>query len=177
MITVKELIATQSKSISKLARDIGINPFTLNRILLGEGKVKEPTALKICKYFGVDIKEVEEFQALYDLGTSNKEKPRKKKASPKVKKKTKTKELEIKVAKQDPCPNHNCPFCKEDLCTNDIVNSGIAGCASKGMHKEKNETKNKLIHPKNGKHGITVVKNSRKARKESKCNTSLKIQK
>lgn len=176
MITVKELIAAQDKSISKLARDIGINPFTLRRISLREGKVKEITANKICKYFGVDIKEVKEFQVLYDLGTSNKEKPRKKKASPKVKKKTKTKELKTKVAKQDPCPNHNCPFCKEDLCTNDIVNSGIAGCASKGVHKKK-ENKCRIIHP-NGKVGITVVKNARKARKENKdCNTNLRITK
>lgn len=165
MITVKELIAAQDKSISKLARDIGINPFTLRRILLGEGKVKEITANKICKYFGVDIKEVKEFQVLYNLGTSNKEKPRKKKTSPKVKKKTK--ERKIVVTKQYPCFNHNCPLCKNDLCNSDIVNADIAGCASKGIHKEKNKAKNKLIHPKNGKHGITVVKNARKARKEN----------
>lgn len=166
MITVKELIAAQEKSMSKLARDIGINPTTLNRIFAGIGKVKEPTALKICKYFGIDIKKVEEFQVLYNLGTSNKEKPRKKKTSPKVKKKTK--ERKIVVTKQYPCFNHNCPLCKDDLCNSDIVNADIAGCASKGMHKKKNETKNKLINPKNGKHGITVVKNSRKARKENK---------
>lgn len=165
MITVKELIAAQDKSISKLARDIGINPFTLRRILLGEGKVKEITANKICKYFGVDAKEVEEFQVLYDLGTSNKEKPRKKKTSPKVKKKTK--ERKIVVTKQYPCFNHNCPLCKDNLCNSDIVNADIAGCDSKGIYKEKIETKNKLIHPKNGKHGITVVKNARKARKEN----------
>ena len=164
MITVKELIAAQDKSISKLARDIGINPFTLRRILLGEGKVKEITANKICKYFGVDIKEVEEFQILYNLGASNKEKPRKKKTSPKVKKKTK--ERKIVVTKQYPCFNHNCPLCKDNLCNSDIVNADIAGCDSKGIYKEKIETKNKLIHPKNGKHGITVVKNARKARKE-----------
>ena len=166
MITVKELIAAQDKSISKLARDIGINPFTLRRILLGEGKVKEITANKICKYFGVDIKEVEEYQVLYNLGTSNKEKPRKKKTSPQVKKKTK--ERKIVVTKQYPCFNHNCPLCKDNLCNSDIVNADIAGCASKGIHKEKNKTKNKLIHPKNGKHGITVVKNARKARKENR---------
>ena len=165
MITVKELIAAQDKSISKLARDIGINPFTLRRILLGEGKVKEITANKICKYFGVDAKEVKEFQVLYNLGTSNKEKPRKKKTSPKVKKKTK--ERKIVVTKQYPCFNHNCPLCKDNLCNSDIVNADIAGCASKGIYKEKIETKNKLIHPKNGKHGITVVKNARKARKEN----------
>lgn len=166
MITVKELIAAQEKSMSKLARDIGINPFTLRRISLGEGKAKEITANKICKYFCVDAKEVEEFQVLYDLGTSNKEKPRKKKTSPKVKKKAK--ERKIVVTKQYPCFNHNCPLCKDNLCNSDIVNADIAGCASKGMHKKKNETKNKLINPKNGKHGITVVKNARKARKENR---------
>lgn len=163
MITVKELIATQSKSMSKLAREIGINPTTLNRIFAGIGKVKEPTALKICKYFGVDIKEVKEFQVLYNLGTSNKEKPRKKKTSPKVKKKTK--ERKIVVTKQYPCFNHNCPLCKDDLCNSDIVNADIAGCDSKGMHKGK-EGDNRIIHP-NGKVGITVVKNVRKARKEN----------
>lgn len=173
MITVKELIAAQEKSMSKLARDIGINPFTLRRISLREGKVKEITANKICKYFGVDIKEVEEFQVLYNLGASNKEKPRKKKTSPKVKKKTK--ERKIVVTKQYPCFNHNCPLCKNDLCESDIVNADIAGCDSKGMHKEK-EGDNRIIH-QNGKVGITVVKNARKARKENKCNTSLKIQK
>lgn len=163
MITVKELIATQSKSTSKLASEIGINPTTLNRIFAGIGKVKEPTALKICKYFGVDIKEVKEFQVLYNLGTSNKEKPRKKKTSPKVKKKTK--ERKIVVTKQYPCFNHNCPLCKDDLCNSDIVNADIAGCDSKGMHKRK-EGDNRIIHP-NGKVGITVVKNARKARKEN----------
>lgn len=162
MITVKELIATQDKTINKMAREIGISPTTLSRIFAGIGKVKEPTALKICKYFGVDIKEVEEFQVLYNLGTSNKENPRKKKkTSPKVKKKTK--ERKIVVTKQYPCFNHNCPLCKDDLCNNDIVNADIAGCSSKGMHKGK-EGDNRIIHP-NGKVGITVVKNARKARK------------
>ena len=69
-----------------------------------------------------------------------------------------------------------CPFSKDDICTDDIVNADIAECASKGIYKEC-KTNNKLIHSKNGKHGITVVKNARKARKENKCNTSLKIQK
>ena len=175
MITVKELIETTDKTINALSKEIGINRLTLLNISERKGRASELTANKICKYFSVDIKAVEEFQVLYNLRISNKENPRKKKkTSPQVKK---TKERKIVVTKQYPCFNHNCPLCKDNLCNSDIVNADIAGCASKGMHKKKNETKNKLIHPKNGKHGITVVKNSRKARKESKCNTSLKIQK
>lgn len=161
MIKVKELIETKSKSMSKLAREIGVSRVTLNRIFLGIGKTKESTALKICKYFGVDIDEVEEFQVLYNLGTSNKEKPRKKKTSPEVKKKTK--ERKIVVTKQYPCFNHNCPLCENNLCNSDIVNADIAGCYSKGMHKEK-EADNRIIYP-NGKVGITIVKNVRKTRK------------
>ena len=173
MITVKELIETTDKTINALSKEIGINRLTLVNISERKSKASEPTALLICKYFGVDIKEVEEFQVLYNLGTSNKENPRKKKTSPQVKK---TKERKIVVTKQYPCPNHMCPFSKDDICTNDIVNADIAECASKGIYKEC-KANNKLIHSKNGKHGITVVKNARKARKESKCNTSLKIQK
>lgn len=165
MITVKELIETTDKTVNKLSKEIGINRITLLNISERKGRASKPTALLICKYFSVDIKEVEEFQVLYNLGTSNKEKPRKKKkTSPQVKK---TKERKIVVTKQYPCFNYNCPLCKNDLCNSDIVNADIAGCASKGMHKKKNETKNKLIHPKNGKVGITVVKNARKARKEN----------
>ena len=173
MITVKELIETTDKTINVLSKEIGINRLTLLNISERKGRASEPTANKICKYFGVDIKAVEEFQVLYNLRISNKEKPRKKKkTSPQVKK---TKERKIVVTKQYPCFNHNCPLCKNDLCNSDIVNADIAGCASKGMHKRK-EGDNRIIH-QNGKVGITVVKNARKARKENKCNTSLKIQK
>ena len=172
MITVKELIETTDKTVNALSKEIGINRLTLVNISERKSKASEPTALLICKYFGVDIKEVEEFQVLYNLGTSNKENPRRKKTSPQVKK---TKERKIVVAKQYPCFNHNCPLCKNDLCESDIVNANIAGCDSKGMHKGK-EGDNRIIHS-NGKVGITVVKNARKARKENKCNTSLKIQK
>ena len=175
MITVKELIGTTDKTVNKLSKEIGINRLTLLNISERKSKASESTALLICKYFGVDIKEVEEFQVLYNLRISNRENPRKKKTSPQVRKKAK--ERKIVVTKQYPCFNHNCPLCKNDLCESDIVNADIAGCDSKGIYKEKIETKNKLIHPKNGKHGITVVKNARKARKENKCNTSLKIQK
>lgn len=173
MITVKELIAATGKTVNKLSKEIGINRLTLLNISERKSKASESTALLICKYFGVDIKEVEEFQVLYNLRISNRENPRKKKTSPQVKK---TKERKIVVTKQYPCPNHMCPFSKDDICTDDIVNADIAGCASKGIYKEC-KTNNKLIHSKNGKHGITVVKNARKARKENKCNTSLKIQK
>ena len=172
MITVKELIETTDKTVNALSKEIGINRLTLVNISERKSKASEPTALLICKYFGVDIKEVEEFQVLYNLGTSNKENPRRKKTSPQVKK---TKERKIVVTKQYPCFNHNCPLCKDDLCNSDIVNADIAECYSKGMHKEK-EGDSRIIHS-NGKVGITVVKNARKARKESKCNTSLKIQK
>ena len=172
MITVKELIETTDKTVNALSKEIGINRLTLVNISERKSKASEPTALLICKYFGVDIKEVEEFQVLYNLGTSNKENPRRKKTSPQVKK---TKERKIVVTKQYPCFNHNCPLCKNDLCESDIVNADIAGCDSKGMHKGK-EGDNRIIHS-NGKVGITVVKNARKARKENKCNTSLKIQK
>ena len=173
MITVKELIETTDKTVNKLSKEIGINRLTLLNISERKSKASESTALLICKYFGVDIKEVEEFQVLYNLRISNRENPRKKKTSPQVKK---TKERKIVVTKQYFCPNHMCPFSKDDICTDDIVNADIAECASKGIYKEC-KTNNKLIHPKNGKHGITVVKNARKARKENKCNTSLKIQK
>ena len=173
MITVKELIETTDKTVNKLSKEIGINRLTLVNISERKSKASESTALLICKYFGVDIKEVEEFQVLYNLRISNRENPRKKKISPQVRKKAK--ERKIVVTKQYPCFNHNCPLCKNDLCESDIVNADIAGCDSKGMHKEK-EGDNRIIH-QNGKVGITVVKNARKARKENKCNTSLKIQK
>ena len=174
MITVKELIETTDKTANALSKEIGINRLTLVNISERKSKASESTALLICKYFGVDIKEVEEFQVLYNLRISNRENPRKKKTSPQVRKKAK--ERKIVVTKQYPCPNHMCPFSKDDICTDDIVNADIAECASKGIYKEC-KTNNKLIHSKNGKHGITVVKNARKARKENKCNTSLKIQK
>ena len=173
MITVKELLETQDKTVNALSKEIGINRLTLVNISERKSKASESTALLICKYFGVDIKEVEEFQVLYNLRISNKENPRKKKTSPQVRKKAK--ERKIVVTKQYPCFNHNCPLCKNDLCESDIVNADIAGCDSKGMHKGK-EGDNRIIH-QNGKVGITVVKNARKARKENKCNTSLKIQK
>ena len=173
MITVKELIETTDKTVNKLSKEIGINRLTLVNISERKSKASESTALLICKYFGVDIKEVEEFQVLYNLRISNRENPRKKKTSPQVRKKAK--ERKIVVTKQYPCFNHNCPLCKNDLCESDIVNADIAGCDSKGMHKGK-EGDNRIIH-QNGKVGITVVKNARKARKENKCNTSLKIQK
>ena len=173
MITVKELIETQDKTVNALSKEIGINRLTLVNISERKSKASESTALLICKYFGVDIKEVEEFQVLYNLRISNRENPRKKKTSPQVRKKAK--ERKIVVTKQYPCFNHNCPLCKNDLCESDIVNADIAGCDSKGMHKGK-EGDNRIIH-QNGKVGITVVKNARKARKENKCNTSLKIQK
>ena len=172
MITVKELIETTDKTVNALSKEIGINRLTLVNISERKSKASESTALLICKYFGVDIKEVEEFQVLYNLRISNRENPRKKKTSPQVKK---TKERKIVVTKQYPCFNHNCPLCKNDLCESDIINADIAGCDSKGIHKGK-EGDNRIIH-QNGKVGITVVKNSRKARKENKCNTSLKIQK
>ena len=173
MITVKELLKTQDKTVNALSKEIGINRLTLVNISERKSKASESTALLICKYFGVDIKEVEEFQVLYNLRISNRENPRKKKTSPQVRKKAK--ERKIVVTKQYPCFNHNCPLCKNDLCESDIVNADIAGCDSKGMHKGK-EGDNRIIHS-NGKVGITVVKNARKARKENKCNTSLKIQK
>ena len=173
MITVKELIETTDKTVNALSKEIGINRLTLVNISERKSKASESTALLICKYFGVDIKEVEEFQVLYNLRISNRENPRKKKTSPQVRKKAK--ERKIVVTKQYPCFNHNCPLCKKDLCESDIVNADIAGCDSKGMHKGK-EGDNRIIH-QNGKVGITVVKNARKARKENKCNTSLKIQK
>ena len=173
MITVKELIETTDKTVNALSKEIGINRLTLVNISERKSKASESTALLICKYFSVDIKEVEEFQVLYNLRISNRENPRKKKTSPQVKK---TKERKIVVTKQYFCPNHMCPFSKDDTCTDDIINADIAPCASKGIYKEC-KTNNKLIHSKNGKHGITVVKNARKARKENKCNTSLKIQK
>ena len=173
MITVKELLETQDKTVNALSKEIGINRLTLVNISERKSKASESTALLICKYFGVDIKEVEEFQVLYNLRISNRENPRKKKTSPQVRKKAK--ERKIVVTKQYPCFNHNCPLCKNDLCESDIVNADIAGCDSKGMHKGK-EGDNRIIH-QNGKVGITVVKNARKARKENKCNTSLKIQK
>ena len=173
MITVKELLKTQDKTVNALSKEIGINRLTLVNISERKSKASESTALLICKYFGVDIKEVEEFQVLYNLRISNRENPRKKKTSPQVRKKAK--ERKIVVTKQYPCFNHNCPLCKNDLCESDIVNADIAGCDSKGMHKGK-EGDNRIIH-QNGKVGITVVKNVRKARKENKCNTSLKIQK
>ena len=164
MITVKELIETTDKTVNALSKEIGINRLTLLNISERKGRASEPTANKICKYFGVDIKAVEEFKVLYNLRISNKEKPRKKKkTSPQVKK---TKERKIVVTKQYPCFNHNCPLCKDNLCNSDIVNADIAGCASKGMHKGK-EGDNRIIHP-NGKVGITVVKNVRKSRKENK---------
>ena len=173
MITVKELIETTDKTVNALSKEIGINRLTLVNISERKSKASESTALLICKYFGVDIKEVEEFQVLYNLRISNRENPRRKKTSPQVRKKAK--ERKIVVTKQYPCFNHNCPLCKNDLCESDIVNADIAGCDSKGMHKGK-EGDNRIIH-QNGKVGITVVKNVRKARKENKCNTSLKIQK
>ena len=173
MITVKELIGTTDKTVNKLSKEIGINRLTLLNISERKSKASESTALLICKYFGVDINEVEEFQVLYNLRISNRENPRKKKTSPQVRKKAK--ERKIVVTKQYPCFNHNCPLCKNNLCESDIVNADIAGCDSKGMHKGK-EGDNRIIHS-NGKVGITVVKNARKARKENKCNTSLKIQK
>ena len=173
MITVKELLETQDKTVNALSKEIGINRLTLVNISERKSRASESTALLICKYFGVDIKEVEEFQVLYNLRISNRENPRKKKTSPQVRKKAK--ERKIVVTKQYPCFNHNCPLCKNDLCESDIVNADIAGCDSKGMHKGK-EGDNRIIH-QNGKVGITVVKNARKARKENKCNTSLKIQK
>ena len=173
MITVKELIETTDKTVNALSKEIGINRLTLVNISERKSKASESTALLICKYFGVDIKEVEEFQVLYNLRISNRENPRKKKTSPQVRKKAK--ERKIVVTKQYPCFNHNCPLCKNDLCESDIVNADIAGCDSKGMHKGK-EGDNRIIH-QNGKVGITVVKNVRKARKENKCNTSLKTQK
>ena len=173
MITVKELIETTDKTVNALSKEIGINRLTLVNISERKSKASESTALLICKYFGVDIKEVEEFQVLYNLRISNRENPRRKKTSPQVRKKAK--ERKIVVTKQYPCFNHNCPLCKNDLCESDIVNADIAGCDSKGMHKGK-EGDNRIIH-QNGKVGITVVKNARKARKENKCNTSLKIQK
>ena len=173
MITVKELLKTQDKTVNALSKEIGINRLTLVNISERKSKASESTALLICKYFGVDIKEVEEFQVLYNLRISNRENQRKKKTSPQVRKKAK--ERKIVVTKQYPCFNHNCPLCKNDLCESDIVNADIAECYSKGMHKEK-EGDNRIIHS-NGKVGITVVKNARKARKENKCNTSLKIQK
>ena len=173
MITVKELLETQDKTVNALSKEIGINRLTLVNISERKSKASESTALLICKYFGVDIKEVEEFQVLYNLRISNRENPRKKKTSPQVRKKAK--ERKIVVTKQYPCFNHNCPLCKNDLCESDIVNADIAGCYSKGMHKGK-EGDNRIIH-QNGKVGITVVKNARKARKENKCNTSLKTQK
>ena len=172
MITVKELIETTDKTVNALSKEIGINRLTLVNISERKSKASESTALLICKYFGVDIKEVEEFQVLYNLRISNRENPRKKKTSPQVRKKAK--ERKIVVTKQYPCFNHNCPLCKNDLCESDIVNADIAGCDSKGMHKGK-EGDNRIIHS-NGKVGITVVKNARKARKENKCNTSLKTQ-
>ena len=173
MITVKELIETTDKTVNALSKEIGINRLTLVNISERKSKASESTALLICKYFGVDIKEVEEFQVLYNLRISNRENPRKKKTSPQVRKKAK--ERKIVVTKQYPCFNHNCPLCKNDLCESDIVNADIAGCDSKGMHKGK-EGDNRIIHS-NGKVGITVVKNARKARKENKCNISLKTQK
>ena len=163
MITVKELIAATGKTVNKLSKEIGINRLTLLNISERKSKASESTALLICKYFGVDIKEVEEFQVLYNLRISNRENPRKKKTSPQVKK---TKERKIVVTKQYPCFNHNCPLCKNDLCESDIVNADIAGCDSKGIHKGK-EGDNRIIH-QNGKVGITVVKNARKARKENR---------
>ena len=164
MITVKELIETTDKTVNALSKEIGINRLTLVNISERKGRASEPTANKICKYFGVDIKTVEEFQVLYNLRISNRENPRKKKTSPQIKK---TKERKIVDTMQYFCPNHMCPFSKDDICTDDIVNADIAGCASKGIYKEC-KTNNKLIHPKNGKHGITVVKNARKARKENR---------
>lgn len=68
MIKIKELLTAQDKSMYKLARDIGVYDKTLKRIVNNEGMVKERTALLICKYFGVDIKDVEEFQCLYGNG-------------------------------------------------------------------------------------------------------------
>ena len=164
MITVKELIETTDKTVNALSKEIGINRLTLVNISERKSKASESRALLICKYFGVDIKEVEEFQVLYNLRISNRENPRKKKTSPQVRKKAK--ERKIVVTKQYPCFNHNCPLCKNDLCESDIVNADIAGCDSKGMHKGK-EGDNRIIHS-NGKVGITVVKNARKARKENR---------
>ena len=134
MITVKELIETTDKTVNALSKEIGINRLTLVNISERKSKASESTALLICKYFGVDINEVEEFQVLYNLRISNRENPRKKKTSPQVKK---TKERKIVVTKQYPCFNHNCPLCKNDLCESDIVNADIAECYSKGMHKKK----------------------------------------
>ena len=89
MITVKELLETTDKTVNKLSKEIGINRLTLLNISERKSKASESTALLICKYFGVDIKEVEEFQVLYNLRISNRENPRKKKTSPQVKKKLK----------------------------------------------------------------------------------------
>lgn len=153
MIKIKELLTAQDKSMYKLARDIGVYDKTLKRIVNNEGTVKERTALLICKYFGVDIKEVEEFQCLYGNGDNFKVN-KKKKTSPRVKKEVKREsKVDKEVVKQDPCPNHNCPFCKNDFCTNDIVNSGRAGCMNKGVAKK--ESKNQMLD-KHGRVNITI---------------------
>lgn len=154
MIKIKELLTAQDKSMYKLARDIGVYDKTLKRIVSNEGMVKERTAILICKYFGVDIKDVEEFQCLYGNGDNFKVNKKKRKPVQGLKKKLKEKSKVYKeVVKQDPCPNHNCPFCKKDLCTNDIVNKGIAGCMNKGVAKK--ESKNQMLD-KHGRVNITI---------------------
>lgn len=151
MIKIKDLLTTQDKSLYKLAREIGVYDKTLKRIVNEEGKVKERTALLICKYFGLDIKDIEEFQYVYG-NSDNYSVNCKKKSQSKGDKKTEIKE-EKEVVKQDPCPNHNCPFCKKDICTNDIVNKGIAGCMNKGVAKK--ESKNQMLD-KHGRVNITI---------------------
>ena len=64
MITVKELIETTDKTVNKLSKEIGINRLTLLNISERKNKASEHTAFLLCKYCGVDIKEVEEFQVL-----------------------------------------------------------------------------------------------------------------
>lgn len=149
MVTVKELISASDKKLRTLAREIGVYDATLKRIAEG-GRAKKNTALSICKYFGVDIKNVENFQYLYG---QRKEASDKKNQSTGKKKTEAKKKIKKEVVKQDPCPNHNCPFCKKDICTNDIVNKGIAGCMNKGVAKK--ESKNQMLD-KHGRVNITI---------------------
>jgi len=151
MVTLNELIETSDKTLYMIGKETGINRTTINNIRDGITKnVKKKTALILCEYFSVDIKEVKDFQSLYeDRGKFGK--LAKKKDKLKIKKETKSKKKE--VVKQDPCPNHNCPFSKNDFCTNDIVNKGIAPCASKGIPKKKSQLN---LRDKNGRVNIII---------------------
>lgn len=133
-----EIMVAKNISIAELSKASSVSQVTLRTIIDDSShRVKKATAKKICNALSIKIKDVKEFQTLYNEGSFTSVECKTKKNNKEINNERHIKStFKVKKAKQQPCRNHVCLLNKQGMCINDIVLNNIANCANKDVCKD-----------------------------------------